>query len=296
MNEFFPCILVEHSTSFSIICTNFHYFDEIDGGGYSVERLARKLAKEHQLTRDITFDSEAGMFSASASNKAVLLQLTSLLREITGGEEQHKACDSLTLSIDLKEAEELLLAGFVLSLDEDKQAQFNRQVPYPAVTPVQHQHIQAIQGGTAEEKIIAAKKINAEARTKTRDWKHYLSHPQTIDYFLTALDQETNPKVEQELIWALVFICDRHLPDLRTQAYFMRALASKNATMRWLGIMGLANTSCFSLAVISSYLDDKSKKVRDEAQFTLLHHPDGKRTFPSWMFSEERVKRIEAMM
>ncbi|MCA4806535.1 hypothetical protein [Myroides odoratimimus] len=113
-------------------------------GGYSVEQLARKLAKEHQLTRDITFDSEIGMSSVSASNQAVLLKLRLLLREITGGEEQHKSCDSLMPSIALKEAEELLLAGFVLIVDEHKQVQFNRQVSYPALTPVQRQYIQAM--------------------------------------------------------------------------------------------------------------------------------------------------------
>ena len=99
MIEFFPCILVEHSTSFSIIRTNFHYFDS-----FLVKKVAVDIAlsngqenwqKEHQLTRDITFDSEVGMSSVSASNQAVLLKLRLLLREITGGEEQHKSCDSL---------------------------------------------------------------------------------------------------------------------------------------------------------------------------------------------------------
>lgn len=102
------------------------------------------MAKEHQLTRDITFDSEVGMFSVSASNQAVLLKLSLLLHEITGGEEQHKSCDSLVPSIALKEAEELLLAGFVWIVDEHKQAQFNRQAPYPTLTPVQRQYIQAM--------------------------------------------------------------------------------------------------------------------------------------------------------
>ncbi len=84
------------------------------------------------------------MFSVSASNQAVLLKLSLFLREITGGEEQHKSCDSLMPSIALKKGEELLLAGFVWIVDEHKQAQFNRQVPYPALTPVYRQFIQAM--------------------------------------------------------------------------------------------------------------------------------------------------------
>jgi len=293
MNEFFPCILIEHPTSFSIICSDFHYFDDYfgdkDGGGYAVERLARKRAKESNITKEITWDSEAGMFSASSSNKEALLTLAKQLQQITGEEALHTPQAQTKPTIPLEEAEKLVLQGFVLALDKEKQAQFYKQVPFPALTPKQKEYVDALVQGTAEEKISAAKKINAEARTKTRRWDHYLSHPQLITYFLDAIDIETNSKVIQELIWALVFICNRHLPDLRTQTYFIRALASKNATLRWLGIMGLDNLYPSPEAYIVPMTQDKSKKVSEKATEVIQKKRTETRVFPSWMFDEKNV-------
>lgn len=66
-NPYFPCQLVEQENDYSIICSHFHYFDDHfgdrGGGGYSVERLAKKLIREHAI-KGVKFDSEAGMFCA----------------------------------------------------------------------------------------------------------------------------------------------------------------------------------------------------------------------------------------
>ena len=52
-NKYWPCILVEHDDRFSIILSEFHLLDDYFGdkgcGGYSVERLARKLVKKHRI-------------------------------------------------------------------------------------------------------------------------------------------------------------------------------------------------------------------------------------------------------
>ncbi len=133
MNAYFPCKLVEHPKGFSMICSDFHYFDNYFGdkdcGGYTVERLAEKLVKEHKIQKEVSFDSEAGMFCAYSQTKEDLLKLALLLREITGGEENHTAQTEVSPKIPLEEAEKLLLNGFVIGLDEQAQNDFYKNVP-----------------------------------------------------------------------------------------------------------------------------------------------------------------------
>lgn len=171
-NPYFPCALVEQTDDYRVICSDLHYFDEFFGdsgsSGYAIERLAKKLVREHSIT-GVKFDSEAGMFCAYSNRKTPLKKLCTKLRLITGSERKHLAEKQLSEpTISLDKAEQLLLKGFVLSLDEKAQKQFLKHVPYPATTVQQKQLLQQIQDGTAEEKIRAAKKINSEARTLVR--------------------------------------------------------------------------------------------------------------------------------
>lgn len=294
MNKFFPCKLVEHEDKFSIICSDFHYFDNYfgdkGGGGYTVEKLAKKLAKEHNIHKEISFDSEAGMFCAYSSDKTVLLKLCNLLQKISGAEDIHLPNENTSPLISLDKAEKLLLKGFVIDLNKEIQDEFYKNVPFPALSKNQKEYLNAIENGTTEERINASKKINSEARSKTRSWDNYLSHPKTITIFLEAIDNETDNKVIQELIWAIVFICNRHLPDLRTQPYFLKALESKNATIRWLGLMGLGNLYEYPKEIIIQMTKDKSQKVSEEAERTLKFGTATTKEFPVWMFNEKNYK------
>ena len=292
-NIYFPCILVEHNKNeYSVISSDFHYFDDYfvdkEAGGYAIEKLAKKLAKENNITKGIEFDSEAGMFCAFSKDKDKLLQLCNLLKEITGEEDQYKTDKEIKPLIALDKAEKLLLKGFVLSLDKDAQKAFLEGVPMPSLNKRQTAYISALKNGTDKEKINALKRINSEARTKTRSWDHYLSHPKTITLFLKSIDKEENIKVYQELIWALVFICGRHLPDLRTQAYFLNALKSKTGTIRWLGIMGLNKIYSFPFKNMMPLLTDKAYKVRGK-MVSMIRFTD--REFPIWMFHPIQSKK-----
>lgn len=84
---------------------------------------------------------------------------------------------------------------------------FFENVPYPPLSLKQQEYLDPLKCGTDEMKIIASKRINSEARTKTRSWNNYLSHPMTISIFINAIIENSNPKVYQELLWALIFIC-----------------------------------------------------------------------------------------
>lgn len=294
MNAYFPCKLVEHQKGFSIICSDFHYFDNYFGdkgcGGYTIEKLAKKLVKEHKIQKEVSFDSEAGMFCAYSQAKEGLLKLALLLSEITGGEENYTAPTDVNPKIPFEEAEKLLLNGFVIRLDDQAQNDFYKNVPYPRLTNKQSEYLDFLKSGTNEEKVLASKRINSEARTKTRKWDNFLSHPKTITVFLEAIEVETDNKVLQELIWAIAFICDRHLPDLRTKPYFEKALGNKNATIRWLGLLGLGNLFENSEDLILTMTNDKSEKVRKEAERQIKFARGKTQEFPVWMFNEKNYK------
>ncbi|MCU0713907.1 MAG: immunity 51 family protein [Pirellula sp.] len=288
-NPYFPCEIVEQGDDYSIICSNFYLFKEHFGdkevGGYSIERLAKRLAREHRI-KGINFDSEAGMFCAYATEKEPLERLCEQLRDFTGGEELHVSQQQEgNPPIPLAEAEELLINGFVKSLDKLTQERFLRLVPFPPLSKVQSDCLRQVQEGTDAEKIKAAKKINSEARTSARDWDNYLSHPSTITLLLDSCDAHPqSSSVYLELVWVLVFICGRHLPDLRTGPYFVAALEDKRQQMRWLGIMGLYSLCILSSDHLKPLLMDKSSKVKETAKEHLRWLEDGKMQFPSWMF------------
>lgn len=270
-NPYFPCKLVEQEDDYSIICSDFHYFDDHfgdrDAGGYSVERLAKKLTRESAIL-GVKFDSEAGLFCAYSDRKGPLKQLCTQLRKITGGESKHlKRQEQSEPSITLDQAERLLLKGFVVSLDKKAQNQFLKNVPCPARTAKQGEWLRLLREGTNAEKIRAARKINAEARTLVRNWDNYLSHPDTTTLILDCCDiNEDNPAVFQELIGALAFICDRHLPDLRAKPYFLSCLNHKKQQVRLYGIWGLWDIDALTRTVLKPLLADKSAKVRDSAR------------------------------
>lgn len=275
-NEYFPLQLIEHDNNYSVVLSDFHLL-EIDDGGYAVERWVKKLLKEQPFQKDIKLDSEAGMFAAYADNKESLKLLCKLIRETAKLNEEDAAVPVFKPLISFEEAEVLLLKGFVNGLDEKSQKAFLKNVPCPPKSKLQQQYVDAVLNGTDEEKIKAAKKINAEARTKWRMWKHYLSHPDTISIMLKACDATENNKVFEELIWALVFICQRHLPDLRTLSYFTLAVKNKSANVRLLGLLGLNELAHYPKDEVEKLKDDKAAKVKDYA-CNLLEHKQEKRT------------------
>lgn len=263
-NEYFPLQLIEHDNYYSVTLSDFHLL-EIDGGGYAVERWVKNLLKEQPFRKEIKFDSEAGMFAAYATDKESLKSLCKLIRNYTNLKEEEITVPIYKPLISFEEADNLLLNGFVNGLDEKAQKAFLKNIPCPPMSKMQQQYVDALLNGTDEEKIKAAKKINAEARTKWRMWEHYLSHPDTISIMLKACDTTENNKVFEELIWALVFICQRHLPDLRTQSYFVKALKNKSANVRLLGLWGLNELAHCPMEEVQLLKDDKAAKVKDYA-------------------------------
>lgn len=294
-NPYFPCEIVEQDNDYSVICSHFHYFDDHfgdqGGDGYTVERLAKKLVREHAI-KGVKFDSEAGMFCAYSNKKTALKQICAQLRKITGGERKHLAHQKQSEpSIPLDQAEQLLIKGFVISLDETAQRKFLKHVPYPPMTPQQQELLRLIREGTDAEKIRAARKVNSEARTLVRNWEHYLSHPETTKLFMECCDANKDiAPVHQELIWALVFICDRHLPDLRAKPYFLACLDHKKQQVRCLGIWGLHNIGVLTRTMLKPLLEDKSAKVRESAKEHMGWITTSRKTFPSWMFDPKNVR------
>jgi hypothetical protein len=296
-NPYFPCVLVEAEDSFSVVCSHFHYFDDHFGGrevgGYTVEGLAKKLVKEHAIA-GVKFDSEAGMFCAYSDRKAPLKKLCMHLRKIAGAEKKHLAREKQSQpSIPLDQAEQSLIKGFVISLDEEAQERFLHHVPCPALSSQQQELLRQIRGGTDAEKIRAARKINSEARTLVRQWDHYLSHPETTKLLLDCCDaNKDNTPVFQELIWALIFICERHLPDLRAKPYFLASLSNNSQQVRFLGIWGLASLGVLTRAMLKPLLDDKSAKVREFARQHLGKiGKSPRRSFPVWMFDPKNLRQ-----
>lgn len=294
LNPYFPCEIIEQGNDYSVVCSSFHFFIEHFGdeevGGYCIEGLAKRLVREHKI-KGIKFDSEAGMFCAYSTAKEPLKELCTQLREFTSGEEVHALQQEDTKpSIPLVEAEELLINGFVRALDKLDQERFLKLVPFPSLDKVQRECLRQVQEGTDAEKIRGAKKINTEARTLVRDWDNYLSHPSTITLLLDCCDaNQQSPSVYLELIWALVFICGRHLPDLRTKPYFVTALEDKKPQMRCLGIMGLYNLCVLTSDQLKPLLQDKSSKVKEAAEDHLRWIESGKMHFPSWIFQTPHV-------
>lgn len=289
-NKYFPCTFIAHEDDkFSIICTEFHYFDDYfgdaGGAGYTLNSLAKKLVKQNKI-KGVEFDSEAGMFCAYSNNSENLLELCKLLRVITGGEENHLTKTVVPL-ISIEEAEILLLKGFVKSLDKKAQQDFFKNVPMPFLSKNQAKYLDNVLYGTDEEKIYSAKRINSEARTNTRNWQNYLSHPSTITILLDAIDKTKNQKVYTELLDAVVFICSRHLPDLRTQPYFLKALKSKIARNRQVAIWGLGHLYDYPFEEILPLLEDKAYRVR-EAILGTIGQKDYE--YPPWMFDPTQSK------
>ena len=299
-NAYFPCRLVECEEYFSIVCSEFHYFDDYfgdnGGGGYSVDKLARKLAKQAGI-KHIKFDSEAGMFCAYSDWKTPLKDLCKELRRVTGGPAKHRSKPSAKPSISFARAEKLLLNGFVLSLDTKSQREFLENFPCPSMSKYQAAAIKSIQSGSDSEKIKALRKVNSEARTLTRQWENYLSHPDTTSMLIKQVDIDYDKdKIHTEILWALSAIGSRHLPDLRTEPYFRLALSGRTAERRKAGMSGLSNLEVLTMNDLAPLLKDKSKSVREFAvrHRSWLESDDSDlREFPSWMFETRLVRELQ---
>jgi hypothetical protein len=151
-NPFFPCRFIsreEQQTDYdTVITSDFHYFDSYFGdkgcAGYGLQQLAKKLAKQHQI-KELHFDSEAGMFCAYSANRESLLRLCQALRKISGEESQHTVPAAAKPKISVERADNLLLRGFILRLDQTKQQEFLDNVPFPALSPAHAGYIAALE-------------------------------------------------------------------------------------------------------------------------------------------------------
>lgn len=269
---YFPFTLIdkeEDDSNYSLILSQFNYFDAYAGGkdfggGYTLERLARKLAAAHKI-RGLKYDSEAGMFCVIAKDRAPLIQLCQLLLELIGDVAKYKINgEQAGKKFSEKAAAQLLLKGYVLGMDENSREKFLQMVPMPPRSGKQEEWLDAIRSDDDAVVRPAAKKINAEARNTNRNWKHFLSHPDVITVFLEAIGKAKNADVYEELIWALVFICERHLRDLRALPYFLEATRHKRANIRWLGLMGLRGMTQIPIEEVAHLEHDKSLKVREQ--------------------------------
>ncbi len=288
MNKYFPCALVEHNDHYSIITSNFHYFEdhflECDVGGYTINTLAKSLVKTHSI-KNIKFDSEAGMFCAYSENKESLLQLSQQLREITGAENNWKTKEVFNIKISVMEADKLLINGFVKGINITLHKEFYKNVPYPPLSKKQAEWIDKIKNGNDEEIIFSARKINNEARTRVKHIENYLAHPVTMTTLIDAVDKNNKKsKVYEELLTAMVWICSRHLPDRRAEKYFIEALQHNIANVRLTGLFGLKYIFNIDKNIIPDMSNDRSKYVRNkynelkESSYTELI---------SWMFETD---------
>jgi hypothetical protein len=240
-----PCTLVPQDDDYSIILTEFGRFEHLtkaDAGGYFVQRLARRLAREHEpaLLKLVEFDSEASMFCAHGEDLSALQRLAALLRGVaTGSEVDDRAAG--TKLVPFAEVKESLLSGFVRGLDKRAQAAFWKRAPKPLLTNEQARHLAELASLDAEARRHAGRRIHSEARSGIFKWGHYLSHPATSAALMRALDVEQDEKARQEILCALTWICARHLPDLRAKPYFAAALQSKTRPIRFLAIEGSAS-------------------------------------------------------
>lgn len=299
-NPFFPCMMVQHENYMSIICSEFHYFDEYfagnEGGGYALQRLAKKIAKEKGISQ-LKYDSEAGMFCAYSPNEESLLALCRELRTITGEEEKYLPEAGAKPKISEEKATELLLRGFVMDLNFDAQQEFLANVPLPPMTSAQKGYILALEKGEEAEILLALNKISSEARTKVRKLNHYLSHPDTISAFLKLNEREISDKVRVNLVNTLMHICSRHFPDLRCRELFYQHLISKKADLRLWALEGLRELYSYEMEKIQPFLHDKSDKVKQKAELMCnkgqLKDRNTEDIFPSWMFEIEIVQKIK---
>ncbi|MDR2281683.1 MAG: hypothetical protein LBE37_00660 [Sphingobacterium sp.] len=79
---------------------------------------------------------------------------------------------------------------------------------------------------------------------------------------------------------------------MRTKPYFEKALENKSATIRWLGLMGFNYLWEHPLESVLNMKDDKSEKVRKEAESLLKFGTAHTKEFPSWMFDEKNYKEM----
>ena len=263
---FWPCEFVEGEDNDSVILTNFYLFDDYfqdkDVEGYTIDKLAKKLAKDAGIGKRVSFDSEAGMFCAYGKDKDALLELCQLLRGIAGDEKEHTIDKQKKPDVSEEVAEKWLIDGFVCGLDASAQKNFLKHVPIPALSKKQQGYLDAIKSG-ASSRLESLKKINSEARTKTRDWKDYLSHPEVTTILIDAAQKEKDPKVFQEFVSTLAFIGMRHLPDLRTREFFIDCLKNRSAMTRYFGLTGLENLYDFPWDPVLDLVHDRSAKNRE---------------------------------
>ena len=98
-----------------------------------------------------------------------------------------------------------------------------------------------------------------------------------------AIANEPDDKVREEALWALAFIVQRHLPDLRTRPLFEQALTHPRANVRWIGVLGASELFEVSWDKLLVLRNDRSKKVRDGVALAIRRFGP----FPSWMFEDE---------
>lgn len=88
-NEYAPCTLVEHDSSYSLVFTEFgstaETFEEmeLEAGGYAWRSVVDALVrmKVPKLAKKLSYDPEASMFAAISDDEEVLKQVAELIRQ-----------------------------------------------------------------------------------------------------------------------------------------------------------------------------------------------------------------------
>lgn len=287
-DPFWPCKLVKldggrHSIIFTAFDLVEHHLKGREPTGYAIETLVkRKLrASDPAALRAVRFDPESSMFSAYGKDRGALEATARVLRALSDVSEESARVKATAR--DRATVEDLLLRGFVTGLDVRAQKAFYALMPKPPISSAQRERLAALRKGKRNDRIAAARRINSEARQHTRHIDHYLSDPRTTAAIVDAIANEPDDKVREEALWALAFIVQRHLPDLRTRPLFEQALTHPRANVRWIGVLGASELFEVSWDKLLVLRNDRSKKVRDGVALAIRRFGP----FPSWMFEDE---------
>jgi hypothetical protein len=299
--NYWPCTLVEHDdASPSLI---FDDFDRIEAkvktgrdlGGYFVERLVKRLAREAGqagLLKRVKFDPEASLLAAYGDDREALYEVAALLRRFVGGRAPKVVAKPV---FDEKAAEKQLLKGFIKGLDPAAQQAFYALVPKSAATAEDLKRLAALKARSAVVRKEAARRLNSQARSHTTGsnlrFESALGDPRTTEAMISALGLERDEAVFEELIGALAFVCSRHLPDLRALEVFEAAYTHPRANVRRLAVMGAAALYRWSWSRMGALLDDRSAGVRGEVLSNVCW---GKNPFAIWLFTVEHQRASSA--
>jgi hypothetical protein len=264
--DFWPCVAVhtDGGALQSIIFTEFQRLDrkhpKYATSGYAVERLVKQLARvdNPKLLKRVKFDPEADMFCAYGDDADALFEIATIIRKATG---QKKPPPSAPAQLAPDAARAALRKGFVLSLDETAQQEFLRGWPRPC-DPAHEALERELKSKEPKTRLTAARRLTRAACRVIGNLHQPLTHPKSFDAVSAALEKERDPKIADELVFALAMMCSRALPDQRMQPVLESYLASPRWRVRWSAVDGLAALHSHDWAKLVPLLDDPHEKVR----------------------------------